>query len=66
MSAPTPDLPRLDADLQMLAMKRAASDRLHAGELAEQRHQLLDLDADSTCPLAGACRYPYLTLGGSA
>ncbi|MFC5883322.1 hypothetical protein, partial [Streptomyces virginiae] len=35
-----------------------------AGALLEQRHQFLDLDADSSCPFEGACRYPYLTLGG--
>lgn len=37
-----------------------------AGELLEQRHQLLDLDADSTCPFEGACRYPYLKPGGQS
>jgi hypothetical protein len=66
VTAPTPEIARLDAGLQMVAAKREAADRMRAGELAEQRHQLLDLDADSKCPLAGACRYPYLTLGGSA
>ncbi|MFD6113658.1 hypothetical protein ACFWG0_26595 [Streptomyces yangpuensis] len=35
-----------------------------AGALLEQKHQFLDLDADSTCPFEGASRYPYLTLGG--
>lgn len=34
------------------------------GQLAEQAHAFLDLDADSTCPFEGASRYPYLTLGG--
>lgn len=37
-----------------------------AGELLEQRHQLLDLDADSTCPFEGASRYPYLRTGGQS
>jgi hypothetical protein len=37
-----------------------------AGLLAEQRHQFLDLDADSSCPFEGASRYPYLTLGGQS
>lgn len=37
----------------------------HAGELAEQRHQLLDLDADSKCPFDGASPYPYLPGGAS-
>ncbi|MFB6805401.1 hypothetical protein [Streptomyces sp. NPDC056387] len=40
--------------------------RTRDGLLAEQRHQLLDLDADSTCPFEGACRYPYLSLGGQS
>jgi hypothetical protein len=66
MSTPTPDITRLDADLQMLAMKRTAANRLHAGELAEQRHHLLDLNADSACPFAGACPYPYLQSGGQS
>ncbi|KOU17062.1 hypothetical protein [Streptomyces sp. WM6349] len=39
-------------------------DILRAGTEAERRHEVLDLDADSTCPFEGACRYPYLTLGG--
>ncbi|MFB8393714.1 hypothetical protein [Streptomyces yangpuensis] len=56
--APAP-LDRVDADLQSLAARREM-----AGLLAEQRHQFLDLDADSTCPFEGASRYPYLTLGG--
>ncbi|MGW9371128.1 hypothetical protein ACWGVR_14095 [Streptomyces xanthophaeus] len=37
-----------------------------AGELLEQRHQLLDLDADSTCPLEGASYCPYLRTGGQS
>lgn len=68
MTAPTPDIARLDvaeADL-ITALKAAAVRRERAGLLAEQRHQLLDLDADSTCPIEGACRYPYLTLGGQS
>lgn len=40
--------------------------QMRAGQLLEQRHQLLDLDADSTCPIEGACRYPYLSLGGQS
>jgi hypothetical protein len=46
----------LIADLKVIAARRERE-----GLLAEQRHQLLDLDADSTCPFEGACRYPYLT-----
>lgn len=37
-----------------------------AGQLAEQAHAFLDLDADSSCPIEGACRYPYLSLGGQS
>jgi hypothetical protein len=37
-----------------------------AGLLAEQQHQLVDLDADASCPFEGACRYPYLTAGGTS
>jgi hypothetical protein len=33
---------------------------------ATERHQFLDLDADSVCPLEGACRYPYLNAGGQS
>lgn len=41
-------------------------DVLKAGTEAERRHEVLDLDADSTCPIEGACRYPYLTSGGQS
>jgi hypothetical protein len=37
-----------------------------AGGKATQKHWLRDLDADSTCPFEGACRYPYLTAGGQS
>ncbi|MFD8577328.1 hypothetical protein ACFV1H_18595 [Streptomyces virginiae] len=37
----------------------------HAGQLLEQRHQFLDLDADSVCPFSGASLYPYPTTGGT-
>lgn len=68
MSAPTPEIARLDvteADL-IIALKATAARREREGLLAEQRHQLLDLDADSSCPIEGACRYPYLSLGGQS
>ncbi|MFF5778108.1 hypothetical protein ACFY7Y_14305 [Streptomyces virginiae] len=51
----------LIADLKAIAARRERE-----GLLAEQRHQLLDLDADSTCPFEGACRYPYPTPGGQS
>lgn len=37
---------------------------MRAGGRSTEMHQLLDLDADSACPLDGACLYPYLTAGG--
>jgi hypothetical protein len=64
-----------------LARRAVAADRLaqeaaEKGLSAEQYaktgghatdvHWLSDLDADSTCPLDGACRYPYLTAGGQS
>jgi hypothetical protein len=65
---PTPDIARLDvAEAVLIAdLKAIAARREREGLLAEQRHQLLDLDADSTCPFEGACRYPYLTAGGQS
>lgn len=63
---PVTDLDRplveLDAAVRELAHRRS----LAAGLLAEQRHQLLDLDADSSCSMPGACRYPYLNAGGAS
>lgn len=68
MTAPTPPIARLDVPEAVLIadLKAIAARREREGLLAEQRHQLLDLDADSTCPMPGACRYPYLTLGGQS
>lgn len=51
----------LIADLKAIAARRERE-----GLLAEQRHQLFDLDADSSCPFEGACRYPYLNAGGQS
>ncbi len=68
MSTPTPEIARLDVTEAVLIadLKAIAARREMAGLLAEQRHQLLDLDIDSTCPFEGACRYPYLTAGGQS
>ncbi|MEU6397817.1 hypothetical protein ABZ867_12655 [Streptomyces cinnamoneus] len=41
------------------------AEKQQAGLLAEQRHQLYDLDVDSVCPFTGASLYPYLTTGGT-
>ncbi|MFD9259070.1 hypothetical protein [Streptomyces sp. NPDC059538] len=68
MTAPTPDIARLDvAEAVLIAdLKAIAARREREGLLAEQRHQLLDLDADSVCPFTGATTYPYLTAGGQS
>ncbi|MEW2415351.1 hypothetical protein AB0953_16770 [Streptomyces sp. NPDC046866] len=68
MSTPLNPIARLDvpADELMRALKAKAVREFHAGELAEQRHQFLDLDADSSCPVAGAAPYPYLPAGGAS
>ncbi|MFG2412347.1 hypothetical protein [Streptomyces goshikiensis] len=68
MTAPTPPIARLDvptADL-IIDLKAAAARRERTGLLAEQRHQLLDLDVDSACPLEGATTYQCLRLGGQS
>jgi hypothetical protein len=54
-------LAQLDMDLRTVAARRE-----HDGLLAEQRHQFLDLDVDSVCPIAGASLYPYLPAGGAS
>lgn len=59
-------LAQLDADLQMLRLKREAAARLRAGELAEQWHQIYDLDADSAYTIPGAVYGSYLQLGGAS
>lgn len=68
MSTPTPEIARLDVtEATLIAeLKAVAARRERAGLLAEQRHQLLDLDADSTCPITGATLYPYLRAGGQS
>lgn len=59
-------LAQLEADLQeMLRLKREAAARLRAGELAEQHHQMFDLDADSV-PFPGSAYDSYLQLGGQS
>lgn len=73
MTAPTPEidhldvpLARLDADLQFLRLKREDEARHRSGQLAEQRHQVYDLDADSAYTIPGACCRSYLTAGGQS
>jgi hypothetical protein len=48
----------------LVDLKAVAARREHEGLLAEQRHQLLDLDADSVFTIPGACCRSYLTAGG--
>lgn len=68
MTTPLNPIARLDmpADELIRALKAKAAREFHAGELAEQRHQFLDLDADSKCPFDGATPYPYLPAGGAS
>lgn len=68
MTAPTPPIARLDVPLAELhaELQSLRKHRLREGLLAEQRHQLYDLDADSCCPIEGACSYPYLRTGGQS
>lgn len=47
-------------------LKAIAARREREGLLAEQRHQLLDLDADSAFTIPGACCRSYLTAGGQS
>lgn len=74
-----PDVPAAEVDVEArriwaernlrIAARAAgmtADEYRRAGLLAEQAHALLDLDADSSCPIEGACRYPYLSLGGQS
>ncbi|MFZ3473158.1 hypothetical protein ACODT3_10510 [Streptomyces sp. 4.24] len=44
----------------------SADEYRRAGELLEQRHQFLDLDADSAYTIPGAVYGSYLQLGGQS
>lgn len=61
MTAPTPEIARLDADLQMLALKREAAERFRKGLLGEYGHLLHDAD-----PGAATRPFPDLHKGVSA
>ncbi|MFE2140254.1 hypothetical protein ACFXA3_00545 [Streptomyces sp. NPDC059456] len=76
-----PTVPRYTPSPEELARQAAAAEHLaqmaasagmtpeeyaKSGGKADRRHDVLDLDADSSCPFEGACRYPYLTLGGQS
>jgi hypothetical protein len=64
------DLARVDVPLTQLAdeLRALKAKALREGLLAEQRHQFLDLDADSVCCLPGtACvACPPKTAGGAS
>ncbi|MFF5445422.1 hypothetical protein [Streptomyces sp. NPDC012888] len=67
----TPLNPIADLDRPLIELESAMETILHRrrlreGALAEQRHQVFDLDADSVCPFDGAAPYPYLTAGGAS
>lgn len=74
MSIPTPLNPiaRLDVDHRIVEaeilrdLKAATKRREREALLAEQRHQYLDLDDDSTAVVPGACHYSYLRTGGQS
>ncbi|MFK0045460.1 hypothetical protein ACIQU4_15305 [Streptomyces sp. NPDC090741] len=69
---PSPqELARLAAAAEHLAQVAAGlgltpEEYAKSGGKAERRHDVLDLDADSSCPFEGACSYPYLTAGGQS
>ncbi|MBT2477584.1 hypothetical protein [Streptomyces sp. ISL-94] len=54
--------------LRQVAAKAGVSPEEYAkaGGHTTDMHWLLDLDADSTCPIDGACLYPYLHTGGQS
>ena len=63
MTAPTPDIARLDvplaqldADLALLRLKREAAARMQRLLVEDQQYDLHHLDADSTCVLPD-CQY---------
>ncbi|MFF5703466.1 hypothetical protein ACFY7H_13295 [Streptomyces sp. NPDC012794] len=66
MTAPTPPIARLDADLQMLALKRAADERMRRLMVAEQQYDVDHLDIDSQASLPGSYPVSYLRLGGQS
>lgn len=66
MSAPTPDLTRLDAGLQMLALKRVAAERMRRLMVADQQYDVDHLDLDSQATLPDSYPVSYLRLGGQS
>jgi hypothetical protein len=66
MSTPTPDITRLDADLQMLALKRVAAERMRRLMVADQQYDVDHLDIDSQAALPSSHPVSYLRLGGAA
>lgn len=67
-TTPRPAIEALDVPTEQVTAD-AKRLRLKAGQMAEQRHQYLDLDADSTCcPQEFACPAcpPHKTTGGAS
>ncbi|MFJ8208167.1 hypothetical protein [Streptomyces sp. NPDC096033] len=66
MTAPTPEVTRLDADLQMLALKREAAERMRRMTVAAHQYDVDHLDLDSQATLPGSYPVSYLHLGGQS
>lgn len=66
MSAPTPEIARLDVDLQMLALKREADERMRRMTVAAHQYDVDHLDLDSQATLPGSYPVSYLRLGGAS
>ncbi|WP_405941563.1 hypothetical protein [Streptomyces sp. NBC_00207] len=71
MTAPTPDIARLDvplaqldADLQFLRLKREAAARMKQLMVEDQQYDVHHLDADSACVLPDCEYVNYLPRAG--
>lgn len=59
-------LAQLDADLQMLRLKREAAERMRGLMVAEQKYEVQHLDADSLYPGPDSYSVNYLQVGGQS
>lgn len=66
MSAPLPQIARMDADLQRLTLKREADARMKRLAVAAQQYDVDHLDVTSQYRLPGSYPVDYLHLGGAA
>ena len=64
MSAPTPEISRLDADPQMLALKREAAERMRRLMVADHQYDVDHLDPASQYRLPDSYPVNYLNVGG--